>query len=151
MISTNSPGGDYPPGAIAFIGCSKSKRNHSCSAKDMYLGELFKKAFKYCLVNNFTIYVLSAKYGLLSPNQIIDPYDQTLNTMSQAERRIWYDLVRTQLYHLQVPDFLFYFFCGEKYHLPFQGNKPLQGLSIGRQLQWFNQRTTIIKSKGFDL
>ena len=145
----SSPGGIYPPGAIAFIGCSKSKRKENYLAQEMYQGELFKKALKYCKINFDHIYILSAKYGLLSLDQQIEPYDQTLNTMSKKERQIWYDLVWNQI--KKFPEHLIYFFCGENYHLPFRGNKPLQGLSIGKQLQWFNQNMPIIRQEGFNL
>jgi cytoplasmic iron level regulating protein YaaA (DUF328/UPF0246 family) len=35
------------------------------------------------------IFILSAKYGLLNPNDIIEPYEHTLKAMKAGERRAW--------------------------------------------------------------
>ena len=40
-------------------------------------------------LNPQTIFILSAKYGLLSTDTIIDPYEQTLKNMKSAERHQW--------------------------------------------------------------
>ena len=34
-----------------------------------------------------SVFILSAKYGLLSPDEVIDPYEQTLKNMRGEERR----------------------------------------------------------------
>ena len=63
---------------IAIIGCSKSKQNYSCKASEMYTGTIFQKSYDVAkqLTNN--IYILSAKYGLLKPNDVIEPYNLAL-------------------------------------------------------------------------
>lgn len=32
---------------IVFIGCVKSKEDHKCEAKDLYISPLFEKSFAY--------------------------------------------------------------------------------------------------------
>jgi len=34
-------------------------------------------------------YILSAKYGLLHPNDLIEPYEQTLKTATKKEKQDW--------------------------------------------------------------
>ena len=71
---------------IAFIGCSKKKKSSPCIAEKLYQGELFKKSLKYCLQEKFDeIFILSAKYGILSLSDIISPYEKTLNNFSKIE------------------------------------------------------------------
>lgn len=43
------------------------------------------------------MYILSAKYGLLTLDQKISPYEKTLNTMSVADRKAWAEMVLSQL------------------------------------------------------
>jgi cytoplasmic iron level regulating protein YaaA (DUF328/UPF0246 family) len=38
-------------------------------------------------LNPKAIFILSAKYGLLNPNDIIEPYEQTLKMMKAGEGR----------------------------------------------------------------
>lgn len=52
-------------------------------AKDMYVSDLFKKSLEYARrLNPAKIYILSAKYGLLELDDMIEPYEITLNEMS---------------------------------------------------------------------
>lgn len=74
---------------ICLIGCVKMKRKQRCTARDMYISPLFKARLKYALSLNKKCYIISAKYGLLALDDIIDPYDKTLNDMGKAERKAW--------------------------------------------------------------
>lgn len=129
---------------IAFIGCSAKKAGFACPAKHLYRGEVFKKAWRYCTTEPFDlIFILSAKYGILSPDDVISPYNCSLNDMNKKDRQHWYDMVKVQMSGKKImnADDIHYFFCGENYHKPFTGQKPLQGLSIGKSLAWFNVHT----------
>ena len=137
----------------AFIACSKTKRNAPCTAKQMYQGALFKKALTYCERHFEQVYILSAKYGLVSLTQIISPYEQTLNAMSKLEREAWGRKVAAQLQQAGLFDSNeLWFFTGARYHEFFDGHKPLAGLSLGYQLKWFADRLTQKeKTGGFGL
>lgn len=71
---------------IAFISCVKTKQN---KAQDMYISDLFKKSLKYAKQHADKIYILSAKYGLLKLDEIIYPYEKTLNGLSEYEKKEW--------------------------------------------------------------
>lgn len=64
--------------------CSKKKLGYSVSvkttAKDMYQGRLFKWVRRYCHVMGFNYVIISAKYGLLEPDDIIGGYEKILKT-----------------------------------------------------------------------
>jgi hypothetical protein len=53
----------------------------------MYTSTLFRKMMAYAerLIPKST-FILSAKYGLLHPDTVIEPYEQTLKRMKARER-----------------------------------------------------------------
>ena len=74
---------------IGLVGCVKSKRAVPAPAADLYTSPLFlgRRAFVEAGCDRW--YVLSALHGLVRPEQILDPYDRTLNNATSAERREW--------------------------------------------------------------
>ena len=75
---------------IALISCSKDKKNYPCSARELYSAStLFSLSYAYAKQRADKIYILSAKYGLVSEDRILEPYNQTLNEMSRAEQLHW--------------------------------------------------------------
>lgn len=131
---------------IAFISCSKKKLQFPCRARELYQGELFKKSFFYCLGRFDQIIILSAKYGALNIDQIIEPYECSLNHFTKIQRVVWAVKVEAQLKEMKVWADEKYFFTGRRYCEFFIGHKPLSGLSLGRQLEWFAGKA---RKKGF--
>jgi hypothetical protein len=93
------------------------------------------------------IFVLSAKYGLLDPDEEIGPYEMTLNNMSSREIKQWAQRVLERLKEAaDINRDHFIFLAGEKYrkylcpHLHAY-DVPLQGLRIGEQLQKLKELT----------
>jgi hypothetical protein len=93
-----------------------------------------------------TIYILSAKYGLVELDQVISPYEQTLNTMRSKEVESWARGVAKQLEgKVDFRNDEITFLAGERYRkflLPLFTNTsvPLQGLGIGKQLGWLKKK-----------
>jgi hypothetical protein len=94
--------------------------------------------------------VLSAKYGLIRQQDVIEPYDLTLNDMKAAERKAWSELVLKQIDNFQLNLKQIDFYAGVKYReylipvLEQTGivcNVPLQGKGIGEQLQYYSLNT----------
>jgi hypothetical protein len=108
----------------------------------MYLpSALFRKASAYCAREYDRWYILSAKYGLISPDMIIQPYDQTLKTMSKAERRAWGRKVSLQL--RELGDHEYFAHAGRDYLEPLSGVNIvnlLRGLRIGERLRWYDEQ-----------
>lgn len=95
-------------------------------------------------------FILSAKHGILHPTQIIEPYDQSLYHLSIPERRQWSEVVVKQLIAIAPPPAELIILAGKRYRegivKPLQNagyniTIPLQGLGIGKQLQWLNSNT----------
>ena len=58
---------------------------------------LFRKAYNYAKTNYDQVAILSAKHGLLLPNEEIDPYELTLKTMGRKGKKRWAERVYGQL------------------------------------------------------
>ena len=67
---------------IALVTCVSKKNKAPMPAEKLYCSDLFQKMSSYAKRNADEWYILSAKYGLLSPGTVIAPYEQTLNNMS---------------------------------------------------------------------
>lgn len=133
---------------IVFLSCVKNKALNDCKAQDMYVSDLFKKSLKYAKsLNPRKIYILSAKYGVLELDEIISPYELTLNTMTERERKIWAYKVIKQCEAKGV-DFTekTIFLCGYNYRKYViqkfkNAEAPLGNLGIGKQLAFYKNNT----------
>lgn len=132
---------------IILISCVSKKLDKRAKAKDLYISPLFKYNLKYAQsMNPDKIFILSAKYGLLKLDEEIDTYNETLNTKSSAQIKVWANNVLTQLKNeIDINNDTVIFLAGEKYRknlTPFINNYevPMRGLSIGKQLQFLKER-----------
>lgn len=135
---------------IALVSCTKLKQDYHCQAQEMYLpSTLFSKAINYIKQQDYNKwFILSAKYGLLNPNDLIEPYDLTLNNMKSEEIKKWSQKVFNQLITYNIHEIDFY--TGEKYRkylmpmlekIDIKCNIPLKGLGIGKQLQFYTKES----------
>lgn len=83
--------------AIYLVCCVSKKRATPSPAKDLYESELFGRARAYVEATGCPWFILSAKHGLVAPDEVIAPYDETLNTMDVEERRVWAEKVQEQM------------------------------------------------------
>jgi hypothetical protein len=114
-------------------------------ARELYCSDWFLKARAYVEAQGDEWFILSAKYGLVEPNEVIAPYDETLNEMPSSQRRAWAERVALQLQpHCRVGlDIVF--LAGLRYReylvptLQAWGCRirvPMEGLGIGEQKAW---------------
>ena len=126
------------------------KLDQAARAEDLYVSSWFKKARTYVTTNAAPWRILSAKHGLLHPDEMIEPYEVTLNKMPIAERRAWAASVLVALRPLMHDGDAVVILAGERYRqflvpeLRAQGIRvhvPLEGLGLGQQLRWFDEHT----------
>lgn len=137
----------YDARSIALVSCVATKRSDKCAARDLYVSSWFKKVRQHVEAAGIEWYILSAKYGLLHPNQLIEPYELTLNNMSVRDRHNWAHRVQGQ-FHEQLPGRdRFVLFAGFRYReflqplLEAEGAEvkvPMAGLTQGWQLNWLD-------------
>ncbi len=135
-----------------LISCASKKLPHKAQAKDLYISPLFRLnlAFAYSLKPN-KIFILSAKHGLVGLEQKLEPYEQTLNKMSEYEVKKWAKGVGEQMKgKIDFKNDNIVFLAGErygKYLLPLfrKASVPMKGLGIGKQLQYLKNKTNHAK------
>ncbi len=74
---------------IGLVGCVKSKRVAATAAKDLYTSTLSRGRRRFVERTCARWFVLSAKHGLVEPDQVIEPYDVALRIASRDARRRW--------------------------------------------------------------
>lgn len=78
-----------PVQRIGLVGCVSKKRDVAVAARDLYVSNLFlgrRAAVERTCTRWF---ILSAKHGLLSPDEVVAPYDQSFKRTTSTERRSW--------------------------------------------------------------
>ena len=134
---------------IGLISCVSRKTPNAAQACDLYNSALFAKTKEYVKTLCDRWFILSAKYGLVPPNQIIEPYEETLNTKSRNDREHWASDVWEHLQSHLRPDDQIVILAGKRYReflVPMitgfgcSVKVPMEGMSIGRQLQWLSQQ-----------
>ncbi len=145
---------------VGLISCVSSKRAKASMAAELYRSPLFKKARAFIESRCEKWYILSAKYGLVEPGQLIEPYDDTLKAKPQSERRQWAQNVWKELRHkLSVGDHVV-ILAGERYReylvpelarFGCSVEVPLKSFGIGRQLQWLSHKTPPSTTRQKDL
>ena len=132
-----------------LVSCVARKRDESVAAKDLYVSDWFVKARAYVeRVGADCWFILSARYGLVDPEAVIAPYEQTLNAMGVAARRAWAARVLDQLRPKLNGVDRVVMLAGLRYRefliddirarCP-SVEVPLAGRRIGEQLGWFKR------------
>ena len=134
---------------IVFVSCVKTKAPEPRPARSLYTSPLFTFASTYAEKISPHWYVLSAMYGVVHPDQVIEPYEKTLNNMPTAERKAWAAEVLEPLRDIVAPGDELIFLSGIRYRegliptLLSWGCKisiPMEGLSFGKQLSWLKKQ-----------
>lgn len=141
---------------VVLISCSSKKEDREMKAEHIYTSELFIRSLQYARhLNSNKIYILSAKYGLLNLDTIIQPYDVTLSYVTPKDRRPglkvlnpyenkqWANNVLNQLReeNIDINNTKFIILAGKSYFenlIPLMTNYelPLDGLKVGERLQF---------------
>lgn len=142
---------------IFLISCSSAKLPHAATARELYSAStLFRKSLAYAELRatpRCSIYVVSAKHHLVELDQVVEPYELSLMSLSPTERdqwgrRVWAQIVLRHRVRLDVC-----MLAGVEYanairgarllaakptntqdRLPFE--LPLAGMQIGERLRW---------------
>lgn len=130
---------------IALVSCVKRKAAGSCAAKDLYTSALFRYQRAYAEKHADRWFIISAKYGLIHPDDVIEPYEQTLTGASVATRREWARRVFGQMESAGLREGCkrFLWLAGRAYQkelsslLHTHGHiSPLDGMRFGNRLAW---------------
>ena len=131
---------------IVLISCVKTKTQHRCKAKNLYVSTWFRYAWQYAQsLKPKRIFILSAKHGLLDPDDVIDPYQETLNKKSAAGIRVWAEQVLEKLgQKTELQNDHFTILAAVKYRKQIvpqliHHEVPMEKKRFGQQLQWLKK------------
>lgn len=124
---------------LNLVACVSKKRNNRMAAKDLYCSQWFKLARKLMEQRGEPWAILSARHGLVMPDEEIRPYDETLGKKTMAEREGWADVVMDL-----IPQARRYVIWGGMNYYEFLAPRlgaelPLEGLGIGQQLAYLSK------------
>ena len=138
---------------LYLLGCSKTKAPSLLPAKELYQGDLFRLARRYIEGIGAEWLILSAKHGLLLPDDIISPYDDSLQAMTREQRQAWglevWTLggLRDRMWRAPLLTSVV-FLCGKLYReqlvcrvrrcAGIVVDVPMAGLGIGAQKRWLH-------------
>lgn len=145
---------------IGLVGCVKTKRVCAAAAKDLYISPLFKGRRQFVERSCDRWFILSALHGLVPPEQILEPYDETLVATPRGHRRLWAERVLHQIDDVlgNIHGDQFELHAGADYlafgiegGLTARGatvDNPVRGLSQGQQLAFYIHRARTNRDGG---
>lgn len=134
-----------PAEAVCLVPCASRKRSARAPARDLYESALFRKMRAVVEELGSPWFILSARHGLVQPDQQLDPYDLALKDMRASERRSWAKRVIGQMESVLPPADRIVVFAGKTYREFLMAwlmgrspvvETPLAHLAIGRQQQY---------------
>ena len=138
---------------VVLLGCVKLKLDHPAPAKDLYFSPLWNGRRAYAEAAGCPWLILSAKYGLLDPEQSIAPYDVALADLTASARRAWGERIveALQARFDSLDGMTFDVHAGAAYReaiaprlreLGATIEEPLLGLTMGRQLSFYQSHSS---------
>lgn len=129
---------------VVLVACCGRKLPGPAAAKDLYQSALFLKSRRYAEQHGDRWLILSARHGVVDPETIVEPYDETLSRMPAASRREWSANVARQLDGLRRDRLIVLAgdaYCG--WTEGFDVDRPMRGLGIGRQLKFLDDSADV--------
>lgn len=131
---------------VVVIGCSGQKGTEPAPAVDLYTGSYFHQAERAARSDGRPFLVLSARYGLLHPEEVIEPYDHFVPARHLGGVEALTALLRAQ--RASRPDLphAVESWCSASYSTAlaragYLVATPLTGMRIGARRHWLYTRT----------
>jgi len=131
-----------------LVACTSRKAAQPTKAELLYKSPLFFGARQYAQERCSRWFILSAKHGLVLPDQHLAPYDEALHGLKPAERQAWANRVLNRFLPLVPTSSHVVFLAGDPYRDPlsdllgqagYQASAPLSALGIGSQVAWLQR------------
>jgi hypothetical protein len=137
---------------IGLVSCSGPKERHG-PARDFYISQLFKAQFEVAVARHPLVYILSAKYGLVELDAVLDWYDQELGKLKKYDEAWGFNVAcHLAARHLRRGPARLTFYAGKKYVEPVRAGlkdfpkwnvtvvEPMKGLEIGERKHWLKEQ-----------
>ncbi len=140
---------------IVLISCCKEKLPFPSPAEKLYQSTRFIKALAYAKsIKPDAIYILSAKHHVVELTQTLEWYDEKLQNKNSNERKEWAEICLQFLKEKHdLTEDKFIILAGFDYYHGLLGQNgicnyelPLEGLTHGKVLHWFNEHTKEVQN-----
>lgn len=136
------------PADLVLIGCVRTKRSVPARAAELFDSPLFERRRRYAEASGLPWFILSAKFGLLAPEDVIGPYDVYLKDQGPGYRKAWGEFVVAQLEQRmpRLGGLTIEVHAGEAYCTPLKAPLAVRGATLvarlahlrqGEQLAWY--------------
>jgi uncharacterized protein DUF6884/GIY-YIG catalytic domain-containing protein len=137
--------------AAVLVGCVSGKEPTARPARELYRTPLFRARRRYAEASGLPWLIVSALYGIVDPDEVIEPYNVQITDLDASARR---DLAEGVVATLEdrfgeLAGLAFEVHAGDAYvqmlELALRPRnatllRPLRGLGIGKQLGWYAAR-----------
>jgi hypothetical protein len=132
---------------VGLVACGKAKLDRAAPARELYVGSLFLQTSAWAEAVADEWAILSARHGLVLPDEVLEPYDLTLRQMDVADRVRWANVTRRQIvdrwgtqvrYVTTAPKLYRVALTGLQVWCPFDA---LPDARMGHQKRWLKQNT----------
>jgi hypothetical protein len=140
---------------IGLLATARKKASTPSAALDLYISPLFVKSVQYAQNHYDDFYFFSAKEGLVTKDQYIEPYNVSIKNFTTSEKREWaHHVIQDLEQYVKPSQCKIYIHGGWVYReflqpalerAGFQFEVPLEGYSIGNQLKWYDEQNHVKK------
>lgn len=147
-----------PTERVALIGCGKSKLPRSAPARALYAPPkslLFKASLEVAEKQHQHVHVLSAKYGLVKLEQVLEPYELSIRQLTPEQQDEW-GLAVVRALAAQHPGRLLelHAYASKPYLVPIRRHlpsgwtvvEPMRGLEQGERLGWLKRERARLRA-----
>jgi hypothetical protein len=92
------------PVHAVLVACGDAKAPDLSRAKDLYTSNYFDLKRRYAETHADLWRIVSAEHGILEPDEVVAPYDTTLDDLGDEEERAWLADVAEDLHELHVEE-----------------------------------------------
>jgi len=82
---------------LAIIPCTNQKADEPMKARDLWVGSHFQFVLAHAELFYDKVLIMSYKYGLISPDDVIEPYDYDVRNASAVEKLKWWWALREDI------------------------------------------------------
>ena len=140
-----------PSNSLTIIGCGKAKiwsrhrRAGRIKAQDAYVGPLFKLARRFAQNGGRNWLILSAKYGLVLPDQLISDYDVTVGSpgaiTTQRLLRQWQQLHPKPTVAICLASRRYVCLLRDSVPKGVAIRAPLDGMNLFKRMRWLKRHS----------